>query len=82
MAAIRSVLEYGDRRPQNRLERDPCAGAPPLIVRLVPNPGAAGYETVVRAPSSRQEMRLKGEELLRTPGTFGDPFRAVESCRA
>jgi hypothetical protein len=61
------------------LVRDPCAGAPPLVARLVPRPGAAGYETVVQAPSSRQEMRLQGEELLRTPGTLGDPFRAVES---
>jgi hypothetical protein len=61
------------------LERNPCAGAPPLVVRLVPRAGAAGFETVVRAPSSRQEVRLQGEELVRTPGTFGDPFRAVES---
>ena len=61
------------------LERDPCAGAPPLVARLVPRPGAAGYETVVHAATSRQEMRLQGEELLRTPGTLGDPFRAVES---
>ena len=42
------------------LERDPCADAPPLVARLVPRSGAAGYETVVQAPSSRQEVRLAG----------------------
>jgi hypothetical protein len=61
------------------LEHDPCAGAPPLVARLVPRAGAAGYETVVHAQTSRQDVRLQGEELLRTPGTLGDPFRAVES---
>jgi hypothetical protein len=61
------------------LERDPCTDATPLEARLVPRPGAAGYETVVQAAASRQDMRLQGDELVRTPGTFGDPFRAVET---
>ncbi|HTA21740.1 MAG TPA: Plug domain-containing protein, partial [Polyangia bacterium] len=61
------------------VERDACADASPLVLRLLPRVGAAGYETVVRAPTSRQEMQLQGDELTHTPGTLGDPFRAVES---
>ena len=61
------------------LVHDACAGAPPLVARLVPRSGTTGYETIVHAPSSRQDVRLEGEELVHLPGTLGDPFRAVES---
>jgi hypothetical protein len=60
-------------------ERDACSQTSPLVVRLTPLPAGGGYETVVRAPSSQAEVALRGQELLRTPGTLGDPFRAVES---
>ena len=50
-----------------------------MVLRLEPRSGASGYETVVRAPTSRQDIHLEAEELTRTPGTLGDPFRAVES---
>jgi hypothetical protein len=59
--------------------RDPCVDGSALVVRLVPRVGPAEYESVVRAATGHQEMRLQGGELLRTPGTLGDPFRAVES---
>jgi TonB-dependent Receptor Plug Domain len=59
--------------------RDACADGAPLVLRLPPREGIAGYETVVRATSSRQSVRLEQDELTHTPGTLGDPFRAVES---
>ncbi|HEY8926980.1 MAG TPA: hypothetical protein VIU64_21505, partial [Polyangia bacterium] len=60
-------------------ERDVCGDGSPLVARLTPRAGLAGYETVVRVPTGRQELLLEGGELLHTPGTLGDPFRAVES---
>jgi hypothetical protein len=56
-----------------------CADPSPLVVRLSPREGAAAYESVVRAPAVHAQVRVEGEEMLRTPGTMGDPFRAVES---
>jgi hypothetical protein len=61
------------------LVHDACASREPVTVRLAPRSGAAAYETVVRAPTSRQSVRLEGDEVTHTPGTLGDPFRAVES---
>ena len=61
------------------VQRDPCADASPIVVRLLPRAGAETYETVVRTRTSRQAVKLEGEELVRTPGTLGDPFRAIES---
>jgi hypothetical protein len=61
------------------LEHDACTDAPSLTLRLVPRQGAAAYETVVRPPTTRQEVRLEADEAIHTPGTLGDPFRAVES---
>lgn len=60
-------------------ERDACVDRSPLVVRLTPLPAGRGFETVVRAASSQAQVALRGQELLRTPGTLGDPFRAVES---
>ena len=60
--------------------RDPCLDPSLLVVRLTRRPGEASFETVVRAAiTSHQELRLQDEELLHTPGTLGDPFRAIES---
>jgi hypothetical protein len=61
------------------VDRDACADGAVLVLRLEARAGAAGYETVVHAPTSRQDVRLQGDELTHTPGTLGDPFRAVES---
>jgi hypothetical protein len=60
--------------------RDPCLETTPLVVRLTRRPGEASFESVVRAGTTgHQELRLQDEELLHTPGTLGDPFRAIES---
>ena len=58
---------------------DPCVDPTPLAIRLSPRTGLPEYESVVHAATSHQELRLQGSELLHTPGTLGDPFRAVES---
>jgi hypothetical protein len=61
------------------VQRDACVDGSALEIRLFPQVGAALFQTLVRAPSSRQEVRLQGPELIHTPGTLGDPFRAIES---
>jgi hypothetical protein len=60
--------------------RDGCGGTnAPLVVRLVPRTGLAGYEAVVRNRTSRPVIALRGDEMTHTPGTMGDPFRVLES---
>jgi hypothetical protein len=61
------------------IEIDACAGAAPLELRLAPQIGGPVYETVVRATPSQPQIRLEAEELTKTAGTLGDPFRAIES---
>jgi len=59
---------------------DPCAPAPaPTTFRLAPSASGPVFETVVRSKPVQPEVRLADEELTQTPGTFGDPFRALES---
>jgi hypothetical protein len=60
---------------------DACAGSTaPLTVRLSPaEAGGSRFETVVRSKPSQPEVKLEAEELTQTPGTLGDPFRAIES---
>jgi hypothetical protein len=60
------------------LQHDACVD-PPLVLRLVPRTGTTAYETVVRAPTTRQEVHVDAEEATHTPGTMGDPFRVVET---
>ena len=61
-------------------EVDACAAPPePLTLRLAPTASGRAYETVVRAKPTHPEVRLADEELTQTPGTLGDPFRAIES---
>ena len=63
-------------------ELDACAtpSAPaPLMFRLVPSSSGPVFETVVRAKPVQPQVRLADEELTQTPGTLGDPFRAIES---
>jgi hypothetical protein len=51
-----------------------------LVIRLEPRTDGERYETVVTA--DRQEepaVPLKKEELIHTAGSFGDPFRVIES---
>jgi hypothetical protein len=58
---------------------DPCAATEPLTLRLAPAATGQSFETVIRAKSINTEVRLAAEELTQTPGTLGDPFRAIES---
>ena len=58
---------------------DACADATPLLVRLVPLANAPTYETVVTTRSAQPALTLAGPELTKTPGSLGDPFRAIES---
>jgi TonB family protein len=61
------------------VEVDACAAHEPLLLRLERRMGGPSYETVIRSEGSNQNIRLESEELTRTPGTLGDPFRAIES---
>ncbi len=55
-------------------------GAPEQVFRLAPRQSGERYETVVTAADERApRTSLRDEELLRLPGSFGDPFRTVES---
>jgi hypothetical protein len=48
--------------------------------RLAPRQTGERYETVVVPPSDRApRTSLRDEELTRTPGALGDPFRTIES---
>ena len=58
---------------------DACAGASPLLLRLVPRRELPVYETVVIAPREDPNMSLQGPDLTATPGSLGDPFRTIES---
>ena len=59
---------------------DACAGAAaPLTLRLSPAESGGAFETVVRAKPAQPQIKLAAEELTQTPGTLGDPFRAIES---
>ena len=61
-------------------EADAAAGGPALILRLERLRGAPVYETVVRAPPAEPpRVSLGKDEITKTPGSLGDPFRVVES---
>lgn len=51
-----------------------------FIVRLEPRIEGERYETVVTAdPIEHPSVPIKKEELVHTAGSFGDPFRVIES---
>jgi hypothetical protein len=53
---------------------------PELTLRLMPRLTGERYETVISRPSAHGERTvLREEELTRTPGSLGDPFRVLES---
>ena len=72
-----SILAAGFERLTTTI--DACAETPALTFRLVPAEGVAGHQTVVRANSPQPVVRISGEELVKTPGTLGDPLRVIES---
>lgn len=61
------------------LDHDACAHADPLLLRLIPRGDLPVYETVVVGQRPTPSTTLRGASLVRTPGSLGDPFRAVES---
>jgi hypothetical protein len=61
-------------------EVDVCDDAlKPLTLRLTPSAGRPSFETVVRTKPIQPAVRLSQEEITQTPGTLGDPLRAIET---
>lgn len=57
-----------------------AGGRSDVVLRLNPRTSGERYQTVVTAsPERAPAVPLRGEELSRTAGTMGDPFRVVES---
>jgi hypothetical protein len=53
---------------------------PDRIYRMAPRLTGERYETVVAPPDTRaHSVALREEELTQVPGSFGDPFRVLES---
>jgi hypothetical protein len=53
---------------------------PDRIYRMAPRLTGERYETVVTSPDTRaHSVVLREEELTQVPGSFGDPFRVIES---
>lgn len=51
-----------------------------LVLRLDPRTTGERYETVVTAePTAEPTVPIKKDELVRTAGSLGDPFRVIES---
>src|SRR5205085_1280868 len=59
-------------------EIDPCSGERAVPLRLQPS-GGFSYQTVVEPPPAHERVRLEADELTKTPGTMGDPLRAIET---
>jgi hypothetical protein len=78
MAAGRHQLQI--QAPGYQLDSRTLEVESPLavLIRLDPS-GALVYETVVRAASEPAALSLDRQEITRTPGSLGDPFRVVES---
>jgi hypothetical protein len=66
-------------QPLQVVVRAPTVGDDP-IYRLMPRQTGERYETVVtQADEHASRTSLREEELRQVPGSFGDPFRVVES---
>jgi hypothetical protein len=50
-----------------------------LVVRLHPRLTGERYETVVSAPKDADGVALAADDLVRTAGSMGEPFRVIES---
>src|SRR3569623_1034510 len=59
---------------------DACAPMPePLVLRLVPASDANAYRTLVRTRPPQPAIHISEQELVKTPGSLGDPLRVIES---
>src|SRR3569623_240441 len=51
----------------------------PLVLRLVPAADANAYRTLVRTRPPQPAIHISEQELVKTPGSLGDPLRVIES---
>jgi len=59
---------------------DACVPAPePLVLRLLPASNAEAYRTLVRTRPAQPAIHITEQELVKTPGSLGDPLRVIES---
>jgi hypothetical protein len=73
-------IHYPGFEPFSRKFQVGEQGARDLVLRLQPRLSGDRYETVVTAsPEPAPMVPIGKEELTHTPGSFGDPFRVVES---
>jgi hypothetical protein len=76
---VRAIAVQAPELEPLLVAHDPCADPSPLLLRLVRNQGGRTFKTTVRAPSSLPSVNVQGPELVKTPGSLGDPFRVIES---
>ena len=59
---------------------DACVPTPDaLVIRLVPASNADAYRTLVRTRPAQPAIHIAEQELVKTPGSLGDPLRVIES---
>ncbi|HJX66418.1 MAG TPA: TonB-dependent receptor [Polyangia bacterium] len=74
------IVHYPGFEPFSRKFDVSVSGTSDLVLRLEPRLTGDHYETVVTAAVARAPaIPVQREELTRTPGAFGDPFRVLES---
>jgi hypothetical protein len=79
-AGRHQIQAFSSGHEPARLAIDATPGRGAYTLRLLPRADAETYETVVRAAGDgAPRVTLEGEESRRTPGSFGDPLRAIES---
>ena len=64
--------------PQNT-SLDPCQADASWVARLEPLPDYPVFKTVVLAEPEAPAHLIHDQDLTRTPGSLGDPFRVIES---
>lgn len=76
------VVQQAGYAPLDKIIDVPTAdvgGLPEQTFRLDPRTRGERYETVVAADPQAPRLTLRQDELTRTPGSFGDPLRVIES---
>jgi len=59
---------------------DACVAMPEgLVIRLVPAANGEAYRTLVRTRPAQPAIHIAEQELVKTPGSLGDPLRVIES---
>lgn len=76
------LVEAAGHAPLTSEETLDDEGVLELRYTLIPDPSEAGYDVIVEADRAQREVtrrHLGAEELIRIPGTLGDPVVAVEN---